>query len=101
MTRAAPWSRSSEQAGRSSQDLVSQKVVTDGQWHRVGLTWDGTNRVLYVDGTEVARDTQGTPIGSTGGLNIGSARTPGTFWSGLIDDVRLSTPRRQAVGSRS
>ena len=74
MTRAARWSRSSDRRGAASQNLASQKVITDGQWHHVGLTWDGTNRVLYVDDTEVARDTQGTPIGSTGGLNIGSAR---------------------------
>ena len=77
--------------GRNSRDLVSPKVITDGQWHHVGLTWDGTNRVLYVDDTQVAQDTQSTPTGTTGGLTIGSALTPGTFWSGLIDGVRLST----------
>ena len=79
------------QTGRNSRDLVSSKVITDGQWHHVGLTWDGSNRVLYVDDTEVARDTQSALTGSTGGLFIGSAQTAGTFWSGLIDDVRLST----------
>jgi len=82
-----------KETGRKSKDLVSQKVITDGQWHHVGLTWDGTNRVLYVDDSEVARDTQGALVGSAGGLYIGagSALAPGTFWSGLIDDVRLST----------
>jgi L-ascorbate metabolism protein UlaG (beta-lactamase superfamily) len=79
------------QTGRNSRDLISPTVITDGQWHRVGFTWDGANRVLYVDDTEVARDTQAALIGSTGGLSIGSAQTPGSFWSGLIDDVRLST----------
>jgi hypothetical protein len=79
------------QTGRNSRDLISPAVITDGQWHRVGLTWDGSNRVLYVDDTEVARDTQAALTGSTGGLSIGSAQSPGTFWSGLIDDVRLST----------
>jgi L-ascorbate metabolism protein UlaG (beta-lactamase superfamily) len=79
------------QSGRSSKDLVSAKAVTDGQWHRVGLTWDGANRALYVDDVEVARDSQGALIGSAGGLYIGAGSTlaPGTFWSGLIDDVRL------------
>ena len=78
-------------SGRSSKDLVSAQAVTDGQWHRVGFTWDGANRVLYVDDVEVARDSQGTPAASAGGLYIGagSALAPGTFWSGLIDDVRL------------
>jgi L-ascorbate metabolism protein UlaG (beta-lactamase superfamily) len=79
------------QSGRSSKDLVSALAVTDGQWHRVGLTWDGANRILYVDDVEVARDSQGALIGSAGGLYIGAGSTlaPGTFWSGLIDDVRL------------
>jgi L-ascorbate metabolism protein UlaG (beta-lactamase superfamily) len=78
-------------SGRSSKDLVSAQAVTDGQWHRIGFTWDGTNRVLYVDDIEVARDNQGTPAASAGGLYIGAGSTlaSGTFWSGLIDDVRL------------
>jgi hypothetical protein len=77
--------------GRKSVDLVSQKVITDGQWHRVGITWDGTSRVLYVDGAEVARDTPAGLTGSSAGLNLGSALAAGSFWSGLIDDVRLSS----------
>jgi L-ascorbate metabolism protein UlaG (beta-lactamase superfamily) len=80
-----------KETGRKSRDLVAPTIITDGQWHHVGLTWDGSNRVLYVDDAEVARDTQSALIGSTGGLYIGSALAPGTFWSGLIDDVRLST----------
>jgi hypothetical protein len=57
----------------------------------VGLTWDGLNRVLYVDGTEVAGDTQASPQGSAESLLIGvsGALDKGSFWKGLIDDVRL------------
>jgi L-ascorbate metabolism protein UlaG (beta-lactamase superfamily) len=78
-------------SGRSSKDLLSAQVVTDGRWHRVGLTWDGASRVLYVDDVEVARDSQGTPVACAGGfyLGAGSALASGAFWSGLIDDVRL------------
>jgi subtilisin family serine protease len=74
--------------------LVSPAIITDGQWHRVGLTWNGSRRALYVDEVEVARDAKslsgGLP-GSTKGLYLGagSTLTPGTFWSGLLDDVRL------------
>ena len=66
-------------------------MITDGQWHHVCLVWDGSHRILYVDGTEVARDTQTSLAASAGGLYIGagSALAPGTFWSGLIDDVRI------------
>jgi len=78
-------------AGRGGKALVSDAIITDGHWHHVGLVWDGSNRILYVDNIEVARDTQGTPAGPTEGLYIGCGKnvTPGTFWSGLIDDVRI------------
>ena len=65
--------------------------ITDGAWHRVGLVWDGSHRILCVDGVEAARDAVASLAGSTGGLNIGGACTlaPSTFWSGLSDDVRI------------
>jgi hypothetical protein len=79
-------------AGRfPPQPLASQSVITDGQWHRVGFAWDGSNRVLYVDDAEVAKGTQAKPASSTGGLYIGAGKNlePGSFFSGLIDDVRI------------
>ncbi len=71
--------------------LICEVVITDGQWHRVGFVWDGTDRNLYVDDLEVARDTQAAPAGSTSGLYLGCGKEQeaGTFWSGLIDDVRV------------
>ena len=78
-------------AGRDAAVLLSQTIITDDNWHRIGLVWDGSNRTLYVDGLEVAKDTQDGLEGSDGGLYIGcgKAMEPGTYWSGLIDDVRI------------
>jgi hypothetical protein len=80
-----------QSGGRNSKALYSDAVIADGAWHRVGFTWDGQTRVLYVDDSEVALDTQSSLAGCSGGLNIGAGRTltPSTFWSGLIDDVRV------------
>ncbi len=80
-------------SGRNSRDLVSAAPITDGEWHRVGLTWDGSARTLYVDGVQVAQDTQSSLPGLTTGLRFGSGPNaePGAFWSGLLDDVRLHT----------
>jgi hypothetical protein len=80
-----------KESGRSAAILLSQAVITDGNWHRIGLVWDGTNRILYVDDVAVAADTQSELVGSNGGLNIGCGENlePGSFWSGLIDDVRI------------
>ena len=78
-------------AGRYGTLLFSEAVIIDGEWHCVGLTWDGSTRTLYVDGAEVAKGTQAKPAGSTGGLYIGAGKglEAGSFWSGLIDDVRI------------
>ncbi len=78
-------------AGRFGTPLFSEAVIIDGDWHRVGLTWDGSTRTLFVDNVEVAKGTQGTLAGSQGGLQIGAGKglEPGSFWSGLIDDVRI------------
>ncbi|MBN1509247.1 MAG: PD40 domain-containing protein [Sedimentisphaerales bacterium] len=76
---------------RSGKSLTSSAFVIDDQWHRVVLTWDGTNRTLQMDGVEVARDTQPNLAASNGNLQIGVGKYVGTttFWTGLIDDVRI------------
>jgi len=73
--------------------LVSQSVVVDGGWHRVGVVWSGTTRALYADDVLVGEDAQSGLAGSSGGLNFGCGASlePGTFFSGLIDDVRIYT----------
>jgi hypothetical protein len=77
--------------GRSAGPLYSETVITDGQWHRIGLVWDGSNRTLYVDGVAVAEDTQHGLVDSQMGLYIGTGKDmeTGTYFSGLIDDVRI------------
>jgi lysophospholipase L1-like esterase len=80
-----------QSSGRAGKPLQSQTNITDGQWHRIGLVWDGFTRTLYVDSIIAAEDTQDSLEVSYGGLNIGcdKAMEAGTFWSGLIDDVRI------------
>jgi hypothetical protein len=71
--------------------LISERVITDGKWHRIGLVWDGLHRRLYVDGVIVAEDTQDGLESSESGLNIGAGKImqPGTYFTGLIDDIRI------------
>ena len=74
--------------------LVSESVITDDQWHHVGLVFDfiTLHRSLYVDGIEVAEDSDYVGgVGSDGGLTIGADKTldAASFFSGLIDDVRI------------
>ena len=71
--------------------LISSAMIADGQWRQVGFVWDGRQRILYVDNVEVARDVAAGLESSTGSLRLGVDGTlnTGTFWSGLIDDVRI------------
>lgn len=72
--------------------LKSDVVITDGEWHEVGLEWDGQRRHLYIDEEEVAVDEVTLPsFDDTGWLNIGTGKDAesGSFWSGLIDDIRI------------
>ena len=80
------------QSRHAAAPLLSQAVITGDTWHRIGLVWSGTRRSLYVDGQEVASDASDFGrISASGGLHLGAGSTlgPGTFWSGLIDDVHI------------
>ncbi len=87
--------REPETTGRNASPagppLISTAVITDGNWHRIGFVRDGSDRILYVDGVEVARDTAAGLESSEGGLIIGAASPleSGSFFSGLIDDVHI------------
>jgi len=78
---------------RFTRPLVSEFVITDGDWHRIGVVWDGSRRHLYGDGEELVWDTGGLAnlVSSDGGLYLGAGKTldAASFWSGLIDDVRI------------
>ena len=75
----------------SPPSLASDCIITDGQWHKIGFAWDGSNRMLYIDNVEVAKDALDGLASSTGGFHIGTGKAmePETYFSGLIDDVRI------------
>ena len=71
--------------------LISEFAMTDGDWHRIGLVWNESERILYADDAEVASDLVPYLGGATGGLILGAGGTlePGNFFEGLMDDVRI------------
>ncbi|UCG58612.1 MAG: PD40 domain-containing protein [Phycisphaerales bacterium] len=76
----------------STDPLESDSVITDGVWHHVGLVWNGSHRCLYANGVEVAKDADVVAaLSSDGGMYLGLASTfdTATFFSGLLDDVRI------------
>jgi len=78
-------------SGRSAFPLSSQTIITNDEWNYVGFVWDGSWRKLFLDNTIVAQDPQTYLVGSNNGLYIGTGKQlgPDTFFSGLIDDVRI------------
>ena len=73
--------------------LISATNITDSEWHRISFVWDGSHRHLHVDGVEVAADIEPRSVlkDSGGGLYFGAGKelAPGTYFSGLIDDIRI------------
>ncbi len=79
--------------GRIALPLISEFVMTDGNWHHISLVWDGSHRFLYADEEEVARDSEARIglAGATGGLHFGAAYDldATSFFDGLIDDIAI------------
>jgi Ca2+-binding RTX toxin-like protein len=83
-------------------DMSAGAAVNDGTWHHITAVYDGTDKVLYVDGVETAR-TINAHGGAALGANttrygfIGDGSEADTFdggrnnlyYDGQIDDVRL------------
>ena len=74
--------------------LISEVVITDGQWHHVGLVYDleKLHRYLYIDGVEVAADSEyvgGVEFNRGLYVGVGEGMNPVTFWSGTMDDIRI------------
>jgi hypothetical protein len=73
--------------------MVSDFVITDGQWHHVGIVVTAYGiRNLYADGMRVAADTQSVNLpSSNGGMYFGADKNldAASLFSGLIDDIRI------------
>ena len=101
MVPAHSWLAIDPVSGRLMTDLASSEaappeaevVITDGQWHEVCLTWDTTSKTctLMVDAVEVAVYEDPSLPTIARGFQIGAGRKgePESFFSGLIDDVRI------------
>jgi Concanavalin A-like lectin/glucanases superfamily/Bacterial Ig-like domain/Bacterial Ig domain len=69
--------------------LDSGVSPTSGQWQHIAATFDGTTARYYVDGAPVASRASGSP-GSSNVWRIGAyGASPGGFFDGAIDDVRV------------
>jgi hypothetical protein len=80
-------------SGLDPTDITGSINVNDGQWHHVAGVYDGSQKILYVDGNlDASANATGSIDSSTYRVHIGeNAQSTGRHWAGLIDDVRIYT----------
>ncbi|MDD4353360.1 MAG: LamG domain-containing protein [Candidatus Nanoarchaeia archaeon] len=74
-----------------SQSVISISSVGDNEWHNIVCTYDGSTLKLYFDGLlESSKNAEGQIYydGETG-ARIGYHLESGTYFNGLIDDVKI------------
>lgn len=72
------------------QSIVATAVVPTNAWHHVAAIYDGSTIKLYLDGVLAKSETRPKPDTSSSSFLIGaSGDTPGNYFSGDIDEVRL------------
>lgn len=78
--------------GSAPDMLIPGNVVPPGSWHHIAGTWDGTSKVLYLDGNKLGDDQPAgidfddDPVYIGGDVDSGA---PTSFLPGRIDDVRV------------
>jgi len=83
-------------------DFYGGSILNDGEWHFGCAVYDGTDKILYVDGEEDARksnphggDSLGSGVTRYGFVGDGSeapnfdGSRNGRYYNGLIDEVRI------------
>jgi hypothetical protein len=64
-------------------------LITNGTWHLVGFTYDGTTLITYVDGVNVVEGAPSALSGLDTTMYIGSNSGPGRHLNGYIDDFAI------------
>ena len=75
----------------------SLTTPTAGNWYHVAMTYDKNQHKIYVNGVleNSENDTGAIPI-SGNSFNIAGPTSAGSYWNGLIDDVRIYNYARTA-----
>ncbi|MEA3226452.1 MAG: LamG domain-containing protein, partial [Planctomycetota bacterium] len=78
-------------SGLSPTDLTGTTDVSTGEWFHIAAVYDGTQKLLYIDGNlDASSNSTGNINNSSYGVNIGeNDQATGRHFDGLIDDVRI------------
>jgi hypothetical protein len=80
-----------ETSGGSPMYVTSPQSYSDGKWHYVAVTYDGSVIILYVDGVQVAtKKTSGSPATGDDPVRVGAdSTTLGDYFIGNVDEIRV------------
>ena len=75
--------------------LQGSKAINDNQWHHVTAVFDGTKKLLYIDGIlDAESDLAGTLAINDEAIEIGG-------WTGNVDELRIWNTARSAEAIRT
>jgi hypothetical protein len=79
-------------SGLSQETTTSQTALNPGTWYHVAAVWNGSEKIIYINGIEDARSSFVTGELSESNFNLcigGDPAASGKTFSGMIDDVRI------------
>jgi len=84
--------------GVSSLGFTPPYSITNGAWHQVAATWDGTTVTMYLDGQPIGSLAFSTSLGSadSNGLMLANLYA-GHYLSGSLDEVSIYTSTLSAT----
>jgi hypothetical protein len=94
--KSKPWINLVHQSGQSAIEVVPRQTFSNGDWHHVAITYDGSGKAagltLYVDGEVqsliVRRDSLAGPVASDEPWRI-AWKPSGVGFEGSLDELRL------------
>ncbi len=77
--------------GSGSRQILYFDNLADSVWHHIAAVWNGSEMMVYLDGTEYAGPETATnpPWSSFVAVGIGSRRGQTSFLNGQIDEMRI------------
>ena len=75
---------------------VAVGSISDGQWHHIAATWDGSTINVFLDGSHTASTATSGIVNNTRPLDFGQngGTQGGAPFSGMLDEVRISSAVR-------
>jgi hypothetical protein len=84
--------------GTASASSVSTTSVNSGSWIHIAVTFDGSTRKVYINGTEEDSDSaSGSIFVSTSDIKFGDSLLTSNNYVGQIDDVRIFNKGLSAI----